>query len=363
VSLLLLIVPAAIVVALTFFLGKKRIVWWEVLVHLGVAAGLMVGGWYFARWASVQDTEIWNGTVASKPYGTHGCCHSYECNCYESCSGTGQDRTCSRICQTCYEHSRDLYWKAVSSNGETIYNNRCNSPHTSTPARWAAIRIGEPTAVEHRFTNYIKAAPGTFFKRKGLVEEYKRWLPEYPKVSGWRVDRFVFSGLSRPPEHGAWNERLMAINGALGARKQVNIVVVVTDQGPQFYDALASHWLGGKKNDFILVVGAANYPAIDWVRVMTWMDPVGEGEAGGIHESVPRKVEALRQFDGAAVLDILEREIEVGFIRKEMSDFKYLMKGAEPPLWALILLGVLGLAVSGGLGYWFIVNEHKRRAR
>jgi hypothetical protein len=358
---LLVLAPSALGILLLFILGKGKIVWWELLAHLAVVAGLVIGGWFLARWGATQDTEIWNGVVATKPSGSQRCCHSYDCNCVPICTTDGEGFTsCSEICDTCYEHSHDEWFEAVTSNGETIYSKTCVPPDYPDPEEWARIRIGEPTAVEHGYTNYIRAAPGELGKRDDLVEKYASLLPDYPRVKGWRANRFLFSGIPLPAEEPDWNNRLMEINGELGKAKQVNIIVVVTSAKQEFYDALASHWLGGKKNDFILVVGASRYPKIDWIRIMTWMDPVGTGEAGGIHESVPRLVSGLDAFDGDRVLEILRREVKAGFVRKSMSDFRYLMKSAEPPLWALFALGALGLVASTLLGWWFWRNKHWR---
>lgn len=360
-SLLYLIIPSALVILVLLIVGKGRILWWEVLVHLGVVLGLMTGGWFIARWSSTQDTEIWNGVVADKGHGAQHCCHSYECNCSPVCITDGEGNTsCSDVCSTCYEHSYDEWWNATTSNGELIFSSRCNPPYSAPPTKWAAISIGEPTAIEHSYTNYIKAAPGTLLEHGNLVEKYRGILPVYPRVHGWHVNRLLFCGLPPPAEETGWNSRLMRVNGELGAAKQVNIVIVVASAGPEFYDALAAHWLGGKKNDFILVVGAGEYPKIDWVRVMTWMDPVGTGEAGGIHESVPRLVSELAAFDGEKVVEILRREVKAGFKRKPMSDFRYRMKGYEPPLGWLIALGLIGLGVSSGLGLWFWRNQHRK---
>jgi hypothetical protein len=353
---ILLSIPVVICIA-GYSISRGGITWKEALCQVALVCAVVAGGFFLGRWMSVQDTEMHNGSIAQKNEGTHSCCHSYDCNCYTTCSGDPE--VCSESCSTCYEHNRDDYWNAVTTNGEVVYSNRCNRPGSAVPADWIAITVGEPTVVEHRFTNYIKAAPGTLGKRVELQQKYWALLPDYPKVYSWRhVDRFLFPGLTAPTKQTYWNQLLMELNAKLGRKKQVNIIVVVTkEESREYFLALQARWLGGKKNDLVLIVSAPEYPKMAWAQVMSWMDPVGDGEAGGIFETLPRKVMDLGVFDGEKVLAIMSKEISTGFHRKSMSDFEYLMKGVEPPLWALILLGLIALIGSALLSWAFHIHD------
>jgi len=340
--LILLSIPVGVCIA-GIVISKGGITWKEAALQLVLMCAILGGSFFMGRWMSIQDTEIWNGTIAVKNAGTHGCCHSYDCLCYESCStDSAGTRSCSEICQTCYEHSHDLFWNAVTDNGEVVYSDRCNKPGSNPPAEWIGIAIGEPTAVEHRYTNYIKAAPGTLGQCKKLQQKYWALLPDYPKVQNWRlVDRFLFPGIQTPTRQVYWNQLLMRLNSKLGHTKQVNIIVVVTrEESREYFQALEARWLGGKKNDLILVVSAPDYPKMQWAQVMSWMDPDGSGEAGGIFERLPRKVMDLGQFDGEKVVALLNREVSTGFKRKAMADFEYLMKGAILILIALMIISL-----------------------
>lgn len=352
--LLLALLAVPVVFGVTvFFLGKNRITVFELLIQLAVACALMVGGYYLTRWAGLQDEEVWSGRVVSKPSGSSSCCHSYRCRCRQECTGSGSKRTCSEKCDTCYEHASDWYHEAWSSNGERIYRSACDR---SSPESWSRIRIGEATAVAHRYTNYIKADPRDFVPpAAGTVTAP---IPAYPAADGWHARRFLFVGTILPPNAGLIDLALDELNADIGAPKQVNaIVVVANDPSPAYFDALRVAWLGGKKNDVVLVIGTPAFPAIAWARVMAWNKATGgEDEFKG---GLAARIEALGTFDGTAVLAVLREEIEARYVRRSFSELEYLIARAQPPGWAVILLFILGLGVSAVLHWAFWRNRRQ----
>jgi hypothetical protein len=354
VSLVLLLFVPVVVGVVAFFLGKNRITALELAIQVLVVAALLSGGWYLARWTALYDNEIWNGRVASKQSGTGRCCHSYKCNCRESCNSSG---TCSETCSTCYEHSHDEYWDVTSTNGETVWQSRCNPPGSETPARWLEIRIGEPTAHEHLFTNYVKADPMALLGPPADVERFRDELPEYPRVTEFHADRFLFVGVSAP-DAGELLRELAELNADLGAKKEVNaIVIVVAEADPAYFEALHTAWLGGKKNDVVLVIGTPSFPRIAWTRVMAWnaASAAEDDFKGMLAESVLR----LGTFDGRAVLARLRTEIEARYTRRSFAELAWLLDRATPTPGALAALTVFGLVVSGGFTIAFWLNRRE----
>lgn len=353
----LLLVPILLGVAGLLF-SRGRVNWKEFIVHEAVVSAVIVAGYFIALYASTYDTEIWNGVVARKWQGTESCCHSYSCNCYQSCSGTGKNRRCTQICQTCYEHSHDIAWNAASSNGETVYHNGCNRPGSGAPARWQAIVVGEPTAVEHSYTNYIKGNPDPVIKRTGAAERFAAQIPAYPQVyDHYRADRFLAVNFDLP-DRQRLNARLSEINARLGAPKKVNVTVIVARQPDREYlTGLREAWLGGKKNDLIAVVGLANdaealdRPNIAWAGVVSWT------RNEDIREAVSARILELGGFDGDKVLDIVAEEVANKFVHRPMADFEYLKDTLEPPLWARWFLGILGVLLAVGLQIYFWYND------
>lgn len=358
VLLMLLAIPLA-VAAVGLLVSKGRFNWLEALVQAAVGVALMGGGYMAARYAKTVDTEVWNGKLV-KTAGTQRCCHSYSCNCSTTCSTDMEGHlSCSEDCETCYEHEGDLYWSASTTNGESIFHDGCNPPGTDPPAAWLAMEDGEPTAVERKYINYIKGAPGRFFRRPWLLDRYKGRLPPYPRVHGlYKADRFIMSSIGEAmPDLAGLNRELSRINGDLGKARQVNIIVVVTAEDSSYAEALSEAWLGGKKNDLIVVVGVHGFPRIGWARVVSWTD------ARGIKGTIEDRVVGLGDFDGRRLLSVVEHEVSTKFQRRPMRDFRYLIKEIEPPTWALWILVALGLLVSGGLQAWFWVRDPFGRDR
>jgi len=351
----LLAIPLIIgVVAMIF--GKGELTWKEFLVQEGVIL-LLVGGGYGAsvaitRWSASDDTEIWNGRVADKKKGTEHCCHSYQCNPHPCmCDSKGR---CSTCWDTCYRHAWDVVWSARSTNGETIYRNGCNPPGTSTPARWTTIVKGEPTAFGHSYTNYIKANPESIMRRTGAAKKFAGLLPGYPQVyDHYRVRQFLFMKVKVDKSLKQWlDEKLMDINGDIGARKQLNIIVVVaaTDD-PQYVEALREHWLGGKKNDLVVVIGAKHFPELSFVGTVTW------SRSEEMKLAIRDRIMETEKFDHEKILSIIQDEASNKFVRQEMKEYEYLMSNVEPPWWLLLILFVLGLAASIVMTVYFIRND------
>ncbi|MDO8598698.1 MAG: hypothetical protein Q7S02_01160 [bacterium] len=353
--LALLALPALIGIA-GRLIWSRRITWKEVAVHEVVVIAIIGIGYAIGRADRKADTEIWNGSISRKWTERVGCCHSYSCNphmCIGTClDAEGHVTTCVETCwDTCYHHKADVAYHAVTSNREPIFDDGCYPPDDAPPARWTAIVESEPTAIEHAFENYIKAAPGAFPWKRDLAEQYRAQIPAYPRVSDiYRVQRVFTQGVTIP-DVGALNDRLSAINANLGARKQVNIILVVTSaKKPEYADALSAAWLGGKKNDLIVVVGLPSGSEIAWVRVISWT------EVTAVKEGIEKGVLHLGMFKGQDVLRNIG-EVSEQFIRRPMAKFAYLKASIEPTPTALWTLFAIGLLLALGLQWFFWTHD------
>jgi hypothetical protein len=348
--LFLLLLPLLISLA-GLILDKGKVTWKEFLIQEGVLVLVVGVGYWFALKNKSDDVEHWNGVIAKKWQETGSCCHSYSCNCHESCSGSGNSRSCSTHCETCYEHIRDKEWYATTSNGEMAYEKKCGRPLWGDPERWEAIVVGEPTSIPHSFTNYVKGNPDSVLRRQGLTATWQSELPAYPEVfDHYRANKVLMSpniSRSNMPLR-SWNYQLAELNGSLGAAKQVNVIIVVTKAADRiFTQALQEHWLGGKKNDVVLVVGAPNYPDIAWTDVMSW------SRSEEMKIEIRDRVQALGQLDVEKIIPILREEVAGKFVRRKFADFDYLKSTIEPSSFALWFLGILGVLLSVGMWIFF----------
>ncbi len=321
----------------------RRITWKELLLLEVPILILVSAGYYLALQGQMRDTEIWNGHIDGKAKVSVSCCHSYDCNCTESCSGSGTSRSCTKTCQTCYEHSNDVEWEAWTSNKETVFRDSCNPPYTFEPSRFTAIKVGEPTAVEHSYKNYIKGNPDTLFKH---VASTGYTIPQYPKTYDlYRVRSLVTVGVQMPDQEDV-NNKLRAINDSLGSPKQVNIVLVVTANTDIAYsEALRSAWLGGKKNDVIVLI--QGYPKLEHVTVISWT------KNEDFKVKLRDGIQAFDVWDTDKIMNVVKSEIFSGFKRRPMADFEYLASTIEPPMWAIMLIVFLSMLCTG-LGCFFM---------
>lgn len=319
----------------------------ELVLNLVVVSALVAGVYAAGRYSQSADVEVLNGQVTGKERDRVSCEHSYSCNCVESCSGSGENRSCSTTCQTCHEHAADYDYNLFTSAGN-LKISRVDRQGSKIPPRWTAANVGDPVAKTNGHTNYIKGAPDSLFSaaaEQSALSRYGASVPAYPSNihDVHYLNRVIAVGVS-VPALAQWNQELAERLRALGPRKQVNWVVVLTNEGsPSFADAVRVKWLGGKKNDVIVVLGVPQYPKLSWVRVLSWTDK----ELFKVQ--LRDDLLALGDVDQAAVFDLMERHTAGGYLRKDMADFEYLANEIQPPTWVLVLAGLLGVVGSVGL--------------
>lgn len=350
--LTMLLIPTFVALGFLIF-GGHKITLKEFFVQLG-AQVLIMGGFYAAiSYGNTYDTEVWNGRVASKAREKVSCSHSYSCNCRTVCSGSGKSRSCHTVCQTCYEHAYDIDWAVYTTLKERLEINRIDRRGMGEPPRWTSVSIGEPTSTTHGYTNYVKGAPDSLFRHSGLVEKFKTRLPKYPIniYDYYRLDRFL-TVETTVVDAAEWNKQLSDINADLGHAKQVNAVIVVTGQAPEdYYYALEQQWIGGKKNDVVVVVDVDETKKINWVEVMAWTD-------NRLFQVTLRDhIRSVGILDRDKILAYVKQDVSDLYVRKSMKDFEYLKSTITPSVGEWIAAMILGLLISVGIGIFFHKND------
>lgn len=341
--LTLLLIPT-LIACLAFVLGHGRVTWQEFLGQMVAQTAIVGLGMLAIYYVDTTDHEIWGGRVAQKTRDVVHCRHSYSCNCVTVSCGKNCSHT---ICQTCYYHQYDVDWDLETTNHEALRIDTVDWQGIIEPPRWTAVRIGEPTAVQHQFTNYVKASPDSLFRHQGLVEKYKDLMPSYPGhvYDYYHVDRLVQVGIQVQDDR-QWNLDLETLNGDIGAAKQATVAVVLVKGQPEDYAyALEQHWIGGKKNDIIAVLGTDGQQ-IQWAHVLAWTD------AELFKVQTRDDLLNLGQLDRTRVLDTLARDTKNLFVRKHMKDFQYLTQSVVPTTGEYVSLMVLGIVVSLGISWW-----------
>lgn len=345
--LALLAIPLLIVL-ISFFISKEISIK-ELAIQLVVQVVVALVSMFVCYYANTTDTETWNGVVTSKRNEKVSCSHSYACNPHPcNCDKNG---SCSTCYDTCYEHSYDIDWNVFTSNSETITIARVDRQGLTQPDRWLTAKIGDPTAVSHSYENYIKGSPGTLFRKTGQSEKFVGLFPEYPQLYDYyKMDRLIVNPGMVAEQH-LWNRDLSEINSRLGKLKQVNAMVLITKYTRDFFFALEEQWIGGKKNDAILVVGVDNDMHPVWTEVMAWVN----NEAFKI--VLKDEVMKLPKIERASLLPLYEQNIVSRYDRKPMHDFEYLKSSIVPTTLQWIISIIIGVLFAVGLSWYFHTDD------
>lgn len=357
--------PTFIILALPFvvlpFVFKHfwphNIGWGELAVNVGVGV-LAVAVVYFAgRYSAADDIEIWNGEITGKTRDHGHYLRSYDCNCTTTCSGSGSSRTCTETCQTCYEDRYTVNWDFQSTIG--LYNVKhldrssrsvYNEPD---PPLYANTNKGDACSREKSYVNWVKAVPDSLYNQKRAMSAYADKIPEYPRVRNLiHVNRVLAVDASLPP--GVQRDLNKHLNDRLkhlGPVLQMNLVMIVTGiQDPSYRYAVENAWIGGKKNDAVIFVGVDENMQVTWTDIMTFANNKGN-ELFQV-----RLRDALTEIgnitDTYRVSDVVSNVAMADFTRIEMAEFERLKEEIDPPTWVIVFALLLGLAFSGGVG-WF----------
>lgn len=329
----------------------------EAMVTCAGAAVIVAGVFSLGMYSMTDDVEIINGSVASKHREHDTYTRSYSCNCTTTCRGSGDHRSCSESCSTCYEDHYTVSWFTRTTIGDISIDHKDTTNRsvylTPDPQRYIIIQTGDPVSRQQSFTNYIKGAPDSLFHGMLALEKFKDKIPAYPSDVHdiYKVNRILPVGVN-VPELQQWNSKLSTVLGKIGPSKQANAVIVMVKEADSMYaEALKAAWLGGKKNDTIIVLGVPEYPKIGWVRVISWTD------SELFKVQLRKDIEAMPTVDFDALLGIIETNVSKSFVRKHMKDFEYLRDEIEPPTWVIVLALLLGMATSFGASYYFYHND------
>lgn len=328
-------------------LWKHEFDWQEIALTIVFTVIITTALLFAGTYREMGDTQVVNGQVTSKERVKVSCSHSYSCHCHTSCSGSGKNRSCSEHCDTCYEHSYDVDWDVHSTVGRFTID-RVDRRGLDEPPRWSSVQINEPVSDTRWYTNYIKGAPESLFNKTLLVQN-KYPIPAYPNkiYDYWHINRVVLDKVYLGDVVKLNNNLNLALR-QLGPQKQVNIVPVFTSRDQDFARALEAAWLGGKKNDIVIVTGLdKDNETIKWVYVFSW------AKMSIVNVEIRDAVMALDKLDVDAYTNVVSQYVAKSFVRRPMQEFEYLKEDIDPPVWCVALAAFLGFFGSLGAGWYF----------
>lgn len=354
-----------------YFGFKHKILWWEMLIPVGVSVlfiALMKMG---VEKAQTADTEYWTNYATQARYQ-----EPWTEEWDEYISEQGHTETDSKgnsryvvdvpahLEHRIVHHSP--YWEMYDNGGGThsiskeYYNHLVrlwgNKDHKKvTHYRQTSIGDGGYSwtnwnnirdtmivlTTSHSYENRIIAARSVF--KFPEVEDTSE-LFDYPDVHKMDTPSILGS------DDGMANRWLCVRNAELGVSKQVRMwILVYNDLSLQTAIDQESYWQGGNKNEFVVCIGTNDKKEVTWCYVFSW------SESERLKIDVRQFVQSQSKLDLSEVARYTADEAEKQFVRKQFVDFNYL--SVEPPTWAVVTTYIITFLITAGIGVWSVMNE------
>lgn len=307
---------------------------------------ISVTGISISLMSKYSDTEIWNGEVVSKDR-THGTYEDpYDCFCTTSKDGY-------QTCQTCYETRYTVDWTAKTTVGnftfKTIDKSRKSVYNSPDPVDYVACFIGEPASIEHSFTNYIKGDPDSLYNSKDINQDLYV-IPIYPTVHGhYKLNRVINnSGLDNVLVDKL-NKNLNNGLRKLGNEKQVNVIVILTNNiDPMYKFAVENAWIGAKKNDVVIFL-SLNSSNLQWSDVMTFAGNIGNEF---FQVKLRDKLSEFETYDPDKLSRVILTTIGQSYDRPEMTQFEYVKESVGVSIVAIVMIFIFN-----GIMLFFVIRN------
>ncbi|ATA65670.1 hypothetical protein 2050HW_00335 [Serratia phage vB_SmaM_ 2050HW] len=344
----LIFFPGLLIILGSKYFFPRQITRKEFMVQLGclvVSTAIATAALSAGQLYKTSDFNILNGVVTDKKRVEVSCEHQYQCD--EICSGTGKNRSCTPV--YCDEHDNDWDYNVYTTVGKFEIK-RLDDQGARTPPRWLAAKIGEPAAKVESVTNYTLIDDERYKAEEASELKYKGKLPDYPKTEDYyRYNRIVNT---TPFSFGYLNNYLNRMLIEYGAKKQLNVILVITENDPDYWKALRSHWKGVRKNDVVLVYGIGDNNEIKWFEAETFAD--GEGNRRLIID-----LEGMARNNRLGY-DLVHHQFEhivTEYVRKPNAEFAYMASNYSPPIWWIVLIIFINMLVTGGVAIYFKDNR------
>lgn len=353
---LILIAIIAISVVLNKLIYKHEITLLEMLANLTIPILILGIFWLISISSKLHDTQIYNGHVIEKQRNKISCRHSYSCNCRQSCSGSGKNKVCSQVCQTCYSHLYDFEYVAKTTIGN-FYIDTIDRQGIQIPQRYKDIIIDEPVSDTRSYQNYIKGSQNSLFNIKVEVspEDQKR-IPKYPNkiYDYYRLDRVLdISGYLSKDLIKDHNLKISEILKDQKSEKKSNVVIVYLKDSEDFANKIISQWIGGKKNDILIFIGIDKELNIQYVKIHSW-------SLQNIFDVLLRDdIYRLKNIGNPELFNIIQQEIDKSYVRRSFEEFEYLRWQILPSTIEVIIYCITCLICSFTIGHFLSKNEIK----
>jgi len=306
--------------------------------------------------SQTSDISIFNGFVTGKDSVHVSCSHQYKCGetckseSYTDSKGKRRSRTVCRP-KYCDEHSYDVDWDVYTTLG-TYTIDRADRRGLKMPERYSVVEVADPVAQVGMVTNFMLLDRNRFKVDTAMHNRYVGKLPAYPKP----YDYYRFNRVVQDPgvntDYDGINIWLNAQLSHDGPTKQLNVILVVTQNPDDYFYALMEYWSGARKNDVILFYGIDDEENIKWARAMSFAD----GQDNQIMLKQLQSMTYERKFTDQLVQEQYHL-IKEDFKRVSNKKFEYMKNGWIPPTWVIVTMVLLNLASAIGIAVYVIKED------
>ena len=359
--MLYIIAVVPIVLGAIYWAINKRVVWWEWLIGAVVALILSTAMHTIVITGMGADDETWSGTVQSVHHTPEWKAQWIETETYIVQDSKGNVQTKTRIVTKRKTHYANWYIKTnigqwdikkqkyleLKKKFGAEDKKKGSRRHYKSGDKYDYHLVNknkwvEPVTTWRMWHNRVKASPSVF-EFPPVPKEVKVF--NYPKNNDkFRSDRLV----------GAASNHFKLLefdrmNGHLGPRKKVNIIIVAFPKGsdPMIGKWQEAAWIGGKKNDLVITYALNEEGKAEWAYAFGWTE----------EELVKRNLETLflQNKVGTELLPQINKEVMDNYKIKDWSKFDYIT--IVPPLWSYITLVIVMILAQGGLFVFFHFNQ------
>lgn len=303
-----------------------------------------------------HDTEVLNGYVTEKERVYNPKTEYYDCNPHTVTDSKGNSTT---VYDTCTRIIPEWDY-VVSSTVGTTKISREDIHGRYEPERFKSVVIGEPFAIEKSFLNYLKLSENTLYKQRiNEANKYINVIPDYPTIFDYYRYNRVFKMGNVNLDSSLLNNK---INDALkdwGNRYQINPIFFLVDEyySSDFYYALGAKWLGGKKNDVIVVIQLENNNNVEWVRV------ISRADSEMFNKSLEMDLQNLKDLKIEKLLEVFEANLKDQYKRMDFEKKYSFLENDFSPSWSQILLCIISLLFGSAvvmIGYKYFEKSQMR---
>lgn len=384
----LLIPVIAIIVGIIKF--RKALTWWEYIVVFAVPflfilittaivennipKSTSVNNYYSTK---AQYDERWDEWIVKECSKKEACgTESYTTTCgsgknRHTCSKT-RTKYCTRTWDCSYREEHSPRWGYYLNDGS--YNSISQNEFEQMCSDWQNKKFIELNRHYYRIDGNRYECEWNQDTTKLRVEarpqEYENRLLATKNIMGFRnidsIDIQRYGLYSSPSDNFSTTDRFQYIigdnnqdaykfisgkNGVLGKKLQLTMLLVVHHNKPSdVCEMQEAHWNGGKKNELILCVNERDGKVVN-SKVITW----AKNEL--LKVKVRDSLAFIGKYDALQSVKVLSHFAETMWDRRSFSEFDYIEVKMELKTWHYVMIWIIVILLSAGLGAWVVLND------